>query len=1168
MDNLGTLLRKHWPILPSILIAMWLFRGWYVTAGYLTFGDFGPGRWQLDPSESFHIWDYAWQLGRADSTYFWLRYFHALAAHAHLGYPITERVLFFYLTPPLLIVGMYVLALELTGNPLAAGVSALCLILGPDFLVRAIGGHEVALGGLSAAPWSLYGAVRAIRTGRVGWFAFTALTFVYGTVFDVRWTLPTLIATGLFSAALALESRARWFRAVALCLFAVTGVVVPNLPWILAHLAGGNSVPLPPASHYDTIWIGRLSFANAWDALAGWNPTIASDFSQGILRFAHAPVFGLLFAALVALCALRLRTWIAMAALVAYIVFAFLFKGSNPPLGSLYSWLFVHLPLFNLYREPVKFGGTVSLCAAVVLAYGISSFRTPWKSAVMAGLSAAAVIGLSYSVLAAGPGGTLQSRSMPERYRVVDRYFRQDDRFGRILWLPDVSRWLVSSALHPFVDGVEIGYADFEPFSAGDVLGYVQSPLFPWLLRAGAFRYVAVDTDTQNDSTFRSASFRLPDILAALKAVSDLQPVKHIGSVIVYRVTGESPAVWSSRVGLRASGHPSGLAAPALLGLLPKGVPVALNPGKSPIAFGGQVSLNGASGRDSASTADARAVVADSVDEGTRKGVPWVSQLGVDRGSWTTRISLGVSTLPLDPVAAIARPALAGTIASFRGAFLGPGRPPGFMTRLPLIGRDVRVPEIPIVLGPAIRFKGDASGPPVTFVAQFFDSRTHRSYYTVGPTFEHLLPATALDVRTSLFETLVESEPALLRADHFDDLLLQRIALIQAGGAPRSLGMRIDLAGSRGTLATDATALEPSNYSCARCIRSAGSLELIFSGRARNPKSWSGHAAVIYPRGNPPLTAFVTKDSRLFLEGITVLGTGFRYRKSAIANIEDAPDVVPITLLSRVRLTRGDLVLRVRGAHPTLRFRLVLFVRDGRAGEFVQDVPCLPLLSECAAEVSLDKALFDAGSGSVRGIVLLAIRRDYKKPIIDRITSVDSYLVNDGAAHLLPKAWMESKGGISTIMTDRIVTSGGETIVTSFGAPSGILAVGVAHGGALAVRSKAQPLIPGREELSFTDRSGNQWLVLAERYDPQWQLLDAYGRGIGRHFVSYGLFNSWYIAGGLSGTYRLTYTGEAVARFGTVLALALSATLLILSLSLARRRIRIQPNAPQGLAND
>ncbi len=111
--------------------------------------------------------------------------------------------------------------------------------------------------------------------------------------------------------------------------------------------------------------------------------------------------------------------------------------GDQGPLGSLYRWAFVHVPLFAVMREPQKFIVLLALGYAICFGWGVDAavdrLRGTWARRVMVG--AALALPLIYTPsLFVGTRGGMQGTRIPSAWESADHVIGTGT--GRVLALP------------------------------------------------------------------------------------------------------------------------------------------------------------------------------------------------------------------------------------------------------------------------------------------------------------------------------------------------------------------------------------------------------------------------------------------------------------------------------------------------------------------------------------------------------------------------------------------------------------------------------------------------------------------------------------------------------------------------------------------------------------
>lgn len=1119
--------RVSWPLCLTIVAAIVLLWQWYFALSYLTYGDFFLTSPQAVLPDAFHLWTFSSEIGNADSVTWWPRALMGALFFLHANEPLVERLVFFYFPPPIFIAGLYVLAKSLTNDSTAAGVASLCGFLNVEFLVRLIGGHESALMPIALAPWAVWGALEFVHTRRVQWFAFIVLTMAAATAYDARWTLPVLFV--MLVVAITVKPSGGLTRPVSVAgviSAAAIGLILPNLSWLVPLISSGAAVsPVPPAQNFDPQWVSRLSLANLFDALAIWNPTFGSSFDRGPLVVSHLPAWGLLLPLCIFAGAMVSRTRLALAFLGLYLVGVFLYKGSEPPFGTAYLWAFKHVPLFDLYREPLKFGAAASLCASMVLALGIAAlYKRTVERRVYVTVACAVIVALAAPAFA--KPGMRVARAPDPAYGRLAQVLDGDPEFSRVLWLPQGSRWLAGTGLHPFAGADQLGLNDWMPFrskkgTAEDPTAYIYSQVFEQLLRWNSFRYVVVDCSTEADATYRSDSYSCAHILTAMRTHHALRSVFSKGPLKLFRISGPSaPAIWSSPIALNAQGPLLAFNAGVLAGAFPGFVPVMrVTENTVSLPFKEEIVLDGgATAPRNSPVPVARVVGADSIDIGPSMGDGVIDHQRVPKGARLQFVATAPSTIAFD--GAIAGSILEGLHRLSRydvGTLLVRGQNENLPLFQPakISGIETQGMSIPLYDAPVIRIvaNGPADAGRLASVFELRDRESDQRYTLVGPAFAaNALPPDEFDIRDWLFRTIIENpryDHALGSGDRFDRLVLTRIRLVQLDPnrtsrqrffvtvrARRAYEGYLVRSGSR------ATAFGPTGWVMPRFGVRSGDWRNGVLAIHSVPQSYTG---------------LILKRTPRMLRGITMIDdVPFSLREDQIQSIQSAPDVASIDLHLSCNLCG---VLYLRGVVDR-RVKLQVLLRAESANRWtwiVRDVPSVNSVGKNTPflmRLSVSALAARFGYDRVTEISLLLIRRLPKDQSSAGIRIDDAAIVSDAPGHA---ATSHLRIAANTATTN--LGSGMIPIAARFSA-SHLQGAGVAP----------HAIVPSQRSV-FKDGSGNRWLVFSEKFDPGWTLAKVDGRPVAAvHLPAYGLLNAWYIPSGLHGSYRIVYGPDITAR--------------------------------------
>lgn len=158
--------------------------------------------------------------------------------------------------------------------------------------------------------------------------------------------------------------------------------------------------------------------------------------------------------------------------LVIALIGIFLSKGSKPPLTQVYSWLFVHIPGFSLFRDPVKFYFLISISYSILLAKSINLITNLRINGTINKLvKIFPFLLLTYLFLLVHPAylnqmtGMLSFPIYQEDYLNLSEVFIKDNDFSRVFWIPSKPPLGISNIIHPSLSASTLSQK--RPFAVG-----------------------------------------------------------------------------------------------------------------------------------------------------------------------------------------------------------------------------------------------------------------------------------------------------------------------------------------------------------------------------------------------------------------------------------------------------------------------------------------------------------------------------------------------------------------------------------------------------------------------------------------------------------------------------------------------------------------------------
>lgn len=442
---------------------------------------------------------------------------------ANLGFSLDLAIWLTYLLPILLMsfLSPYALARKLIKNNLIAFAVAMFYGTVIYFLARQDSQLPMVLI-FSLTPIVLLRLIRATETNRFkDWLIFALLLWL-SSLYELRVTTIAVVILTIFFLGLHITELKKYVKNIC-----IVGIIFVGLSlfWLLPTVLGGISSNV--SSIADTgVWGSQLFDLKHALTISdsSWTGGIPNEVfvSQAVkwwlwllpvLAFS-APLFSNYFGK-------KEKRHIACF-LVISLLGIFLTKESAPPFGSVYAYLYSHLPGFNFYREASKFYlitgiGYLGLIGYTLLGLsrhlraGGTTRKLLYYGAIVA-ISLIAVVNLKPFVFE-DFNGMIKSRTIPASYATINNFVNAQPGYFRTFWLPTAAPWGTYSNAHPKVSAVDMvgsgnPWNDYLTPSETKLPNYqavttfLKDPEASSLLDAMSVKYVIVplrDTANQDD---------------------------------------------------------------------------------------------------------------------------------------------------------------------------------------------------------------------------------------------------------------------------------------------------------------------------------------------------------------------------------------------------------------------------------------------------------------------------------------------------------------------------------------------------------------------------------------------------------------------------------------------------------------------------------------------
>ena len=403
-----------------------------------------------------------------------------LGAKAGLGFNSLESIIFFI---PFLILGLKGIWNFLSFYKISDWAklpSAIFYVANTYVLLLLDGGQLSVALAYAFFPWAYILVFRGI-SGRLSERLKAGIGIAVLGFLDVRFVYLVFILlilhfvyffTSFVSQRKLAEEIKNWVKTGFVVVFVFLGL---NSFWIIPAILTGTL--LLPATYSRTSQINFLSFATWKHAILvlapHWYKNVFGKVTPVKFEFLIIPLLSfsaILFA--------RKRKHILFWLLVG-LLGIFMVKGSNPPLGSTYPWLFQKIPGLSLFRDPTKFFVFITLSYSLLIGAtvdGLMKYIEPRLKIKSFKIEYVPILLLIYLVFLVSPvyGGKLTGLfSEPyqkSEFLKVAEIIKADKNFGRTFWISSRMPLSYASGLHPSVEAIR--FVQERPFAISTVGTY------------------------------------------------------------------------------------------------------------------------------------------------------------------------------------------------------------------------------------------------------------------------------------------------------------------------------------------------------------------------------------------------------------------------------------------------------------------------------------------------------------------------------------------------------------------------------------------------------------------------------------------------------------------------------------------------------------------------
>ncbi len=217
------------------------------------------------------------------------------------------------------------------------------------------------------------------------------------------------------------------------------------------------------------------------------------------------------------------------------LVGVFLAKGVNGPFGGIFQWMFVHVPGFVMFRDPVKFYLYIAIAYSVLISSTFQEIaqKSRLKNVIIFALFIVLWCFTLRPVFLRQMTGNFRPLTLNEEYVRLKDMLLADSSPSRTLWIPEREKFGFASDVHPALTSDQL----FKSASLAAVIDITKKSEFMKRLAEAGVSYVIVPTDLEkrfflNDYQFAS---RERDALIQALGKTSLKRDNRFSHVLVFK---------------------------------------------------------------------------------------------------------------------------------------------------------------------------------------------------------------------------------------------------------------------------------------------------------------------------------------------------------------------------------------------------------------------------------------------------------------------------------------------------------------------------------------------------------------------------------------------------------------------------------------------------------
>ncbi|MBI5613789.1 hypothetical protein HY947_02605 [Candidatus Gottesmanbacteria bacterium] len=473
-----------------------------------------------------------------------------------LGWEWVEKIIWFYPFLFISFLGSFFLGKRILHSSIWALISSVIYCTNTYVLMISGGGQIGVLLSVALAPWVLDRSLALLDHLSRKNIVYLSIVLAFQMLFDARMVFVTSMGIALLF--FFQISSISWLKDRLLYLgisffFAFGLLSWWLLPFVFSPHETLSSMGLSSVS---LSAVRYFSFAPFEHAISLLHPNWPENIF-GKIHFLQPEFLLLPFLAFLSLSFIHkseTKRYLYIGFVITALVGAFLAKGSQPPFGNIYEYLYMHVPGFSLFRDPTKFLLLVALSYSVLIPYTLQRFaeiiKTKYgnkKERTVVGILILFFIFLwgtvHREIFTPGLGGTFQEHGVNIEYTQLKDFLLKDKEFGRMLWVPTTHKLGFSSGLHPSISAMDV----LKSTNSAELFDRLQNSETLRKLEEWAVSYIVVPEDTSAEifaTDRRYDDKKYQEALRAMEIVPGFHVAAQLGKIVVFQSNLPVRHVW------------------------------------------------------------------------------------------------------------------------------------------------------------------------------------------------------------------------------------------------------------------------------------------------------------------------------------------------------------------------------------------------------------------------------------------------------------------------------------------------------------------------------------------------------------------------------------------------------------------------------------------------